>query len=207
MVTNNSGVYVCSLGDENLYIGSSIDLKTREGNHRNPNFANHADFGKFIHANGLADKFEFKVLENLQHDDREELKKMCRKREFFYKKKLKSRFCLVYDGLCLQSEEVKQQHKQEKREKNRAHRNAQARGYFAKFSREKRDHINKLARAAHARRRLKQDGVNIVRKPRGLTHDQRLERRRERYRLQKLAEGVKIKPRGRTFKPPRKPAV
>ena len=193
---------------EKYYVGSSIDLRCRENYHRNPNSPNHAAFGKYIHKEGLVDKVVMVVLEPLKHDDREELKKLCRRQEFVWKKKIPCKFCDVYDGLSLQAEDVQREHKLEIREKSRDHRNALAREHYKKyFTPERKLHKNKLSRASHAKRRLLQDGVVIKSRQMGLTREEKLAKRRARYAAKKLAEGKKIKPRGRVQKPKRKTSV
>ena len=200
-----SGVYCAKhpTTNEVLYIGSSIDVAGRERNHRNPNFANHAAFGKFVHANGLAATIVFETLESIQHDDKKTLIRLCRKSEFKWKKSLSSKFCAVFDGLCLQPEEVILKHKMEKREATREHRNAQAREYFKKRTEKQRLGKNANNRASHAKKRLVRDGVVIKSRQMGLTRAEKLANRRKRYAARKLAEGTTIKPRGRTHKPKR----
>ena len=205
-----SGVYLMKNSEtgEKYYVGSSIDLRCRENYHRNPNSPNHAAFGKYIHKEGLVDKVVMVVLEPLKHDDREELKKLCRRQEFVWKKKIPCKFCDVYDGLSLQAEDVQREHKLEIREKSRDHRNAMAREHYKKyFTPERKLHKNKLSRASHAKRRLLQDGVVIKSRQMGLTREEKLAKRRARYAAKKLAEGKKIKPRGRVQKPKRKTSV
>jgi len=116
-----AGVYLMQDPEtkENLYVGSSIHLRSRELEHRNPNFRNHAGFGKYIHKEGIAKKVVFTVLESVKHDDPETRKKLCRAAEFRWKKKIPCKFCEVFDGLCLQPEDVKREHKLMKREKRK----------------------------------------------------------------------------------------
>ena len=188
----------------NLYVGSSIDIRTRKLYHCNPNSPNHGSFGKWLHKEGLADTVVMKVLESVVHSDREELKKLCRQREFQWKKKIPCKFCDVYDGLCLQEPEVQREHRREIRKRH----NAYAREYY------KRTHVgarkiqrNKVARAAHARRRLQKDGVVVKHREMGLSREEKLAKRRKRYAERKLREGKVIKARGRVPKPSRKNSV
>jgi predicted GIY-YIG superfamily endonuclease len=205
-----AGVYLMKNSEtgEKLYIGSTIHLRSREMEHRNPNFPNHAAFGKYIHKEGLLDKLVMEVLEPVKHEDREMRKKLCRRQEFVWKKKIPCKFCEVYDGLSLQPKDVQLKHKLEKREATREHRRILAREYYKTyFTPEKKIRKNHLARVSHARRRLDKDGVVIKTREMGLTRDEKLAKRRRQYAARKLADGKEIKARGRVPKPPRLPRI
>jgi len=212
-----AGVYKLEdvLTGEIYYIGSSVRLSTRETEHRDPQFPHHGPFGRWAHANGKWPAIRLVVLESLQHEDREQLKKLCRRREFQWKQQVPSTFGHKGDGLCEQPEDVrvayrKKQLKEWRQKPDvRVRQRELARLYNAKkraaMTDAQRQERNRKKREAHRKKRLEKDGVVIVRKPRGLTKDQRLARKRERYAEKQAAKGRVIKPRGRVHKPLRGP--
>lgn len=105
-----SGVYSAALlgSDEILYVGSSVSVHRRWSEHRNPNFANHGDFGKYIHKHGIVDKIIFTVLENFDNwnGTRVEMMAELRRKEFLWKHALPKQIFGKNDGLCYQPIEV-----------------------------------------------------------------------------------------------------
>jgi len=200
----NSGVYLIQNTEnhEVLYIGSTIDLRNRERQHRNPDFKCHGPFGRWLHANNLAWKVRVVVLEPMQHEDREQLKKLLRRQEFVWKQRLSSKFG-QNDGLCQQPEEVQTAHKKKMRTQwfeqpgVMERQKDLGRKYFKNLSREKRDEINVAHKTRHRAKRLREDGVVVKTRVVGKTREEKLAANREWYRKKQLKLGIVVKPRGR----------
>jgi hypothetical protein len=206
-----AGVY--KLEDEETrevyYIGSSVNLPRREGEHRDPQFPFHGPFGRWAHQNNVFPRIRLVVLEPLQHEDREQLKKLCRRREFIWKQQVSSKFG-QNDGLCEQPEVVQIAHRKKRIKEWRQKPEVAARQKrLNKLWREKnidrlennRDHRNELNRERHRLKRLV-EGVTIVPKPRGISKDERLRKRRLKYAEKQKAAGRVFKPSGRQIDRP-----
>ncbi len=206
-----AGVYKLEdVTGEIYYIGSSIRLSTRETKHRDPTFPNHGPFGRWAHANGKWPAIRLVVLESLQHEDREQLKKLCRRREFVWKQQVSSTFGHKGDGLCEQPEEVRVAYRKNQLKEYhqkpdvKAREKALAAKRRAAMTDAQRQELNRKKQEAHRKKRREQ-GLVIVRKPRGLTKDQRLARRRELYAEKQAAKGRVIKTRKPAPRPLRGP--
>ena len=109
-----------------LYVGSSIDLKSRLKQHQNENFRQHGPFGRYIHKQKIVNDIKFSILQEWKNPGypgtRDDLKKELRTNEFLWKNKLPDQRFGQNDGLIFQPIEVQRKVANTRNRKSRAKR-------------------------------------------------------------------------------------
>jgi hypothetical protein len=94
-----------------LYIGSTVNMRTRQNSHRNPN-AKHGPFGRWMHGNRKTEDIVMIVLEEIRDwpDDNKSLKALLRKKEFEWKAKMPEQPFGQMDGLMYQPVDIRNEY-------------------------------------------------------------------------------------------------